>query len=209
MPRTLSIGLGILVVTLVSACASHGGPREAAAASEVGGAAEEIFVFRTARTRHVRGPTAVCAPAPFASANEDYYELWSIGLRARDSRILNARQSSVGGFTACLGQLAMGQPVPMYAMGTLATIHWTGLGECVALKSQPPVRTAIAFTCRLDLHGLPPGYAGGFLVSSTLAPALGANQPADAHVPGYLSTSVVSVRLWKESVAPAGVTDSR
>jgi hypothetical protein len=69
---------------------------------------------------------------------------------------------------------------------------------------QPPIRTALAFTCRLDLSGLPESYAGGFLVSSTLAPLLGANQPPDAHVPGYLSTSVVTVRLWKKADATQG-----
>jgi len=201
MPRNLSVYLAALITALLSACATQDRSGEAVSGGEVGGGAEEIYVFRTTRTRHVRGPTEVCAPAPFASANEDYYELWSIKLRSRDSRLVNARQSVVGGFTACLGQLAVGQPLPMYAMGTVADIPWTGVGECLPLKSQPPVRTAIAFTCRLDLAGLPSGYAGGFLVSSTLAPALGGNPPAAAHVPGYLSTSVVSMRLWTKADA--------
>jgi hypothetical protein len=188
-----------LMAILLSACATQGKPGEAASGSDAGGAAEEIYIFRTTRTRHERGPTAACASAPFSSANEDYYELWSIQLRARDSRLIDAHQGDVGGFTACLGQLAAGQPVPMYAMGSVAHVPWTGIGECAPLKSQPPIRTAIAFTCRLDLAGLPSDYAGGFLVSSTLTPVLGADQPADAHVPGYLSTSVVTVRLWKKT----------
>jgi hypothetical protein len=45
--------------------------------------------------------------------------------------------------------------------------------------------------------GGPPGYSGGFAVSSTMAPFLDKDQPPTAHVPGYLSTSVVTVRLWK------------
>ena len=199
MRRNRGVYVAAVMIATLSGCASPGTPSAATPGSELGGSAEEIYVFRTTRTRHVRGPTAACAPAPFASANEDYYELWSIELRSRDSRLVDARRSAVGGFTACLGQLAAGQPVPMYAMGTLAEIPWTGVGECMPAKSQPPIRTAIAFTCRLDLNGLPPKYAGGFLVSSTLAPALGANQPANAHVPGYLSTSIVSVRLWKKT----------
>jgi hypothetical protein len=198
MPNNLTAYLMVLVIALLSACATQGRTGESASGSEVRGDAEEIYVFRTMRTRHVRGPTQECAPAPFASANEDYYELWSIKLRSRDSRLVNARQSAVGGFTACLGLLVVGQPLPMYAVGTLTQIPWTGVGECLPLKSQPPIRAAITFTCRLDLSGLPSGYAGGFLVSSTLAPLLGGDQPASAHVPGYLSTSVVSVRLWKK-----------
>ncbi len=181
--------LAVVMTSLLSACVTQEKPSNE----------EELYVFRTARTRHERGPTPACTPAPFASANEDYYELWSVAIRSRDSRITNARRSSVGGFTACLGQLAVGQPVPMYATGQLANVPWKGIGECTPLKSQPPIRTALAFTCRLELSGLPESYAGGFLVSSTLAPLLGANQPPDAHVPGYLSTSVVTVRLWKKA----------
>jgi len=190
--------LAALLTVLATACADQNKPGVTAVADEVGGKAEEIYVFRTTRTRHERGPTPACAQAPFPSANEDYYELWSIELRSQSSQIVDARRNSVGGFTACLGPLIVGQPVPMYASGNLATTPWTGIGECTPLKSQPPIRTALAFTCRLDLSGLPETYTGGFLASSTLAPLLGANQPADAHVPGYLSTSVVVVRLWKK-----------
>ncbi len=159
---------------------------------------EEIFVFRTARTQHTVGATAACKDAPFPSANEDYYELWSIALRASDSRVVKTHQSKVGGFTACLGQLVKDQPVQMYATGTVAKVPWVGAGECRVLMSQPPVHKALAFTCHLNLSGLPSDYAGGFLTSSTLAPLLGKDQPPSAHVPGYLSTSVVTVRLWKK-----------
>jgi len=192
------VWLAALLTVLATACADQNRPGASAVVDEVGGKAEEIYVFRTTRARHERGPTPACARAPFPSANEDYYELWSIELRSQNSRIVNARRNGVGSFTACPGQLVVGQPVPMYASGRLADTPWTGIGECTPLKSQPPIRTALAFTCRLDLSGLPESYAGGFLASSTLAPLLGANQPPDAHVPGYLSTSVVVVRLWKK-----------
>lgn len=199
MPKNL-LYLAVLTASLLSSCASRGMPR-GAVDDEVAGNAEEIYVFRTIRTRHERGATPACAAAQFPSANEDYYELWSIALRSQDSRVVNAREKLVGGFTACLGRLAVGHSVPMYATGNLAHTHWTGTGECIPLKSQPPIRTAVAFTCRLDLGGLPTGYVGGSLVSSTLAPLLGGSQPANAHVPGYLSTSVVTVRLWRETEA--------
>ncbi len=163
MPRNLPVYLALLMAGVLSSCASQDIPR-GVPGDEVTGKAEEIYVFRTIRTRH-------------------------------------ERESVVGGFTACLGRLAVGQSVSMYATGTVAHIPWTGIGVCAPLKWQPPVRTAIAFTCRLDLAGLPAGYLGGFLVSSTLAPLLGTNQPANAHVRGYLSTSVVAVRLWSKADA--------
>jgi hypothetical protein len=59
------------------------------------------------------------------------------------------------------------------------------------------VKTVIAFHCLLDLSGLPDVYTGGFLVSSTLSPFISRDQPATAHVPGYLSTSMITVRLWR------------
>jgi hypothetical protein len=155
------------------------------------------------RGGQIRRHVAPVRGGPFASANEDYYDLWSIELRASDSRLSNSHRSAVGGFTACLGPLALDHPLEMYATGTVARIPWVGVGECAALKSQPPVRTAIAFTCQLNLSGLPDAYSGGFLVSSTLAPFLGKNQPATAHVPGYLSTSVVTLRLWRKPPAVA------
>jgi hypothetical protein len=199
MPRHSGTCVAAIMMILLPACAIQREPGDSALRDEVGGSAETVYVFRTTRTRQQRGPTPACAPAPFPSANEDYYELWSIELRPDDSRVVDAHKSVVGGFTACLGRLAVGQPLRMYATGTVADIPWIGLGECLALKSQPPVRAAVAFTCRLDLGGLPEAYSGGFLVSSTLAPLLGANQSAAAHVPGYLSTSVVIVRLWKKA----------
>lgn len=82
--------------------------------------------------------------------------------------------------------------------GSVAHIPWAGSGESLVLKAQPPVRTAIAFTCHLQLSGLPRAYVGGSVVSSTLAPFISANQPATAHAPGYLSTSVVVIRLWRK-----------
>ena len=200
MPRSLLVCLAVLTTSLLSSCAGRGMPR-GAVDDEVASKAEEIYVFRTIRTRHEQGTTPACAAAPFTSANEDYYELWSIALRSQDSRVVNAREEVVGGFTACLGRLAVGQSVPMYATGSLAHTNWAGTGECIPLKSQPPIHSAVAFTCRLELAGLPAGYVGGSLVSSTLAPLLGRNQPANAHVRGYLSTSVVTVRLWRKTEA--------
>ena len=193
----------LLIAGLLWASASQASPTQSTYKQEVRAGAEEIYVFRTTRTQHHPGATPACAAAPFPSANEDYYDLWSIELRATDSRVVNTHKSEVGGFTACLGQLVQDHPVQMYATGTVAHIPWVGVGECVVLKSQPPVRTAVAFTCQLNLSGLPEAYSGGFGVSSTLSPFLSKDQPATAHVPGYLSTSVVTLRLWKKPLGTA------
>jgi hypothetical protein len=199
-PLTKLFVLSALLFAFVPAVAADH-PQQSTYKDEVRAGAEEIYVARTTRTQHKSGATPACAAAPFPSANEDYYELWSFEVRAKDSRIVDTHKSNVGGFTACLGALVQGHPVPMYATGTIARIPWTGTGECTVVKSQPPVTTAIAFHCQLDLSGLPDAYTRGFLVSSTLSPFISRDQPATAHVPGYLSTSVITMRLWRKPAA--------
>ena len=192
----------VLLAGVFSPCASQiwagqSGSAEGSYKGEVRAGVEEIYVARTTRTQHKSGATPACAAAPFPSANEDYYDLWSMELRARDSKVVKTHENEVGGFTACFSQLVVGQPVKMYATGTTASIPWTGAGECVVVKSQPPVKTVVAFHCLLDLSGLPDSYAGGFAVSSTLQPFL-KDQPPTAHVRGYVSTSILTMRLWRK-----------
>ncbi len=192
--------LAVLLITglvCASACQAAA-PGQSSYKDEVRAGLEEIYVFRTIRTQRRPGATPACAAAPFQSTGEDYYALWSIELRASDGRVVNTHKNGIGGFTACFSRLVPNQPVQMYATGTLAHIPWTGVGQCVVQKAQPPVRTAVAFDCTLTMSGLPEVYTGGFLASSTLAPFLANNPDPSAHVPGYLSTSVITVRLWKK-----------
>jgi hypothetical protein len=190
------------MAALAGVSASQAAPTASSFKEEVKAGVEEIFVFRTTRTRRTTGATPACASAPFPSVAEDFYDLWSVQMRASDARIVDTHKSSVGGFTACFGQAVQGQPLLMYATGTVARIPWAGTGECNPLKSQPPVRTVAAFNCILNLSGLPEAYAGGFLASSTVAP-IGKGLDPTAHVPGYLSTSVVTLRLWRKPAAEA------
>jgi hypothetical protein len=196
-----------LLLTAVSFCAWLGNASttlsQSAYKDEVRAGVEEIYVFRTTRTAQTRGTTPACAAAPFASVNEQVFDLWSIESRAADSRIVNAHRRSVGAFTACFTSPAPDHSLQMYASGKVAHIPWVGIGECIVPKSQPPVRTVAMYTCRLDLSGLPDRYSGGFVVSSTLATLL-RDQPATAHVPGYISTSIVTLRLWKKPAAASG-----
>ncbi len=190
-----------LVVGVSGAVTTRADSPRLAFENEAPGGLEEIYVFRTTRTAHQARPTPECSSAPFQVANSDHYDLWSIGLRARDSRVVETHKRAVGGFDACFTPLVPGRPLQMYANGTVGGIRWTGLGECRVADAQPPARTVVAFNCQLKLTGLPQSYAGGFAVSSTLATHLGKDAPATAHVPGYLSTSVVIIRFWKKPLA--------
>ncbi len=196
--RITSLLAGLLSVQALPTATGQPVRTRSAYTEEVRAGLEEIFVFRTTRTQHHQGGAPACASAPFHPVDNDYYALWSIGLQAADSRVVDTHERAVGGFSACFGPLARDRPLEMYATGSVAHIPWTGSGECLVTKAQPPVRTALAFTCRLALSGLPDAYAGGLVVSSTLAPFISKTQSPSAHVPGYLSTSVVVMRLWKK-----------
>lgn len=187
----------LLVAISFCAFANHKTAAQSEYRDEVRAGVEEIYVVRTTRTALKRGATPACAAAPFTSVSEQVFDLWSVEVRA-DGRVVNAHKKSVGSFTGCFGQPAQDYSLRMYATGTVARISWAGLGECIVPKAQPPVRTVVAYTCHLDLDKLPDTYAGGFLVSSTLQPVL-RDKPPTAHVPGYVSTSVVTVRLWRKS----------
>jgi hypothetical protein len=189
----------LLAVVASLACAGHSvaGGEESEYKKEVKAGIEEIYVFRTTRTVQKRGATPACAAAPFKAVNEQDFDLWSIDVRGADGRVINAHKSGVGAFTACFTAPALDHSLQMYATGNVADIPWIGEGECIVPTAQPPVRTVAEYTCRLDLSGLPDSYSGGFGVSSTLATLL-KDQPATAHVPGYVSTSIVVIRLWKK-----------
>ena len=170
---------------------------------EITAGTEEIYVFRTSRTEATPGGTPFCAAAPFVSIREDFYALASLELNTKTSKVTNTHVRPVGGFRACFtgfSPVVEGQArtLQMFAKGETAGIPWTGQGGCVVMAAQPPVRTVLALNCQLALSGLGEPYASGLLVSSTVAPVLGANARPDAHVPGYLSTSVVTLRLWKK-----------
>ena len=190
-----------IVLLCSGGCATPTAKPDAAARfqAEVSGVAEEIYIHRTVRVAHQRGASEACASAPFPVANEDVYELWSLGTDPASSRVTDSHVERVGSFRACIGALAQGRPFSIYVITTLKDRTYNGLGECTATESQPPVRTVLSLTCVASLSHLPSEYASGVMVTSTLAPVTGANQPVDAHVRGYLSTSVLVVRLWKKA----------
>ncbi len=196
--RSVKTRSGFVVIGLLGLAVANAAPDAATFKQEVKAGVEEIFIFRTTRARRTEGQTPACASAPFTSANEDFYDLWSVKLQTKDARIVATHEKPVGGFTACFSKAVPGQPLQMSATGAVARLSWAGSGECTGLKSQPPVHTVIAFNCVLNVSGVPDAYAGGFLVSSTLATFLGKGADPTAHVPGYLSTSVVTMRLWRK-----------
>lgn len=195
----------VLVTACAVVCAATSRPVVAADSGasfkeEIGAGLEEIFIFRTTRTARTRGATPFCKDAGFESVAEDVYALWSMKTDTKSGRLSATHVRPVGEFNACFGATAVGKPFSMHARGVVGGVPWTGNGECMPMAAQPPVSTVRTFNCNLALSGLPEGYVGGWGTSSTAAPILGATAPPDAHVRGYLSTSIVILRLWKNPV---------
>jgi hypothetical protein len=177
---------GVLVGASVAGCASG------VHATDV----EEIYITRTTRTQYIPGATPACAAAPFATASEQHYDTWTLGLRAADGRIVKTHERLVGEFTACFGSVAPNGTFALYSRGTNGSMPYTATGECKFMKSKPPAPRLLVLNCSADLGVLPSPYVGGYLTTSSLAPS-GGKDARD--VPGYLSTSVITMRLWKTS----------
>jgi hypothetical protein len=92
---------------------------------EVSAGVEEIYVARTVRTQYTSGATPACSAAPFTSASEQHYDVWSMSLNASNGRIANSHEKRLGDFTGCFGRPAADGTFPLYFMGMQGTVPYT------------------------------------------------------------------------------------
>jgi hypothetical protein len=170
---------------------------------EIAAGVEEIYITRTTRTQYTPGPTATCSAAPFPTVSEQHYETWSLGVSPSDASVTKTHERLVGEFTACFASVGSNGTFALYSRGKHEAISYTSVGECKFMKSKPPAPKLLVLSCNGDLSELPTSYIGGYLTTSSLAPSGGKDA---THVRGYLSTSVMTMRLWKKPLAPASST---
>jgi len=193
-------GLWPLAVCLsgsLAACAStarKGDTPDAVYKDEIAAGLEEIYITRTIQTQYIQEATAACAAAPFAAASEQHYDTWTLSLRAADGRVAKTHERLSGEFVACFAPVAPNGTFALYSRGSNGSMPYTATGECKFMKSKPPAPKLLVLSCSADLGDLPTPYVGGYLTTSSLAPSGGKNA---THVRGYLSTSVITMRLWK------------
>ena len=191
-------GSALALSAFLASCASMGhapDAHEAIFEQEVSAGLEEISVTRTIRTQFIQGATPPCSAAPFPTVSEQHYDVWSLGLRASDARVVKTHEKKVGQFRACFGSVNPTGAFAMYATGTADSLSYTAIGDCRFMKSKAPAPKLLVLHCSGDLSELPAEYVGGYLTTSSLAPS-GGKDAVD--VPGYLSTSVITMRLWKK-----------
>ncbi len=166
----------------------------AAQRGQAGRTVEDIYIVRSLRTS--RGtPTDFCAEGRtgFASTYEDRYTFHAVTTRPSDARLVDPRGNQVGQLRACFGGTRFAN---FYAEGDLASLAFTGRGECASPRADFPEGGINVFRCFLDLTNLPRGYIGGLLTTNSVRSRQDIGPTSDPA--GYVQSSIATVRLWKE-----------
>lgn len=150
---------------------------------------EDILLLRTKRASSAEGPGPECAQAPFAVRQRDVYQLYA--MTADETGLVTDPMAAPShSFIACLGAFAEDGSFPMFSIGDLGG-GYTGLNRCGIEAANDPAEGSLLIHCSGRLQTAPEGYTGGHMTSSTLAPTAGED------VPGYTTTSIVTMRLWR------------
>ena len=155
-------------------------------------AVEEIYVARSLRGER-SGPTQYCAATKTGFEGtlfEDRYTFRSVAI-GPDGLITDANVAAIGTIRTCLAALDAASR-NFYAEGRLGPIDFTGRGECRSTQANFPEQGLTVVRCFLALENLPPEYVGGHLTTNSLGSLGGIAEP-----PGYVQTSIATVRLWK------------
>jgi hypothetical protein len=158
---------------------------------------EEIYVARSLRESRVP-PTAYCAQERIGfggAVAEDQYTFHSIASRVADALVTSAKERTVGRAHACVAPAANPRTLNFYAEGAIDTVSFKAIGDCRAAEADKPEPGITFYSCFLELRGLPQGYAGGYLTSSTIVSRHPEGETSDP--PGYVQSSIATIRLWK------------
>jgi hypothetical protein len=190
--RRTSVIAAMLLAALPAGAANddfhHGSPS----------ALEQIYVLRSVREERVSDPN-FCSAARigFTSFNvADRFSLWSVRPRAADGRIKNAMVREAGHFRACFGPTADPRVANFYGEGQIGGTEFTGSGECKLVHDNFPEAGLRTFGCFLALNQLPAPYIGGFLTTNTIVSRAVLGGETDP--PGYVQTSIATIRLWRQ-----------
>ena len=121
--------------------------------------------------------------------------MWSVRVRARDGGVDDAKASDVGSLKACFGATPDPSVVNFYAEATLSAMPMTGNGACHLVEANAPEKGISTFRCHLKLRGLAAPYTSGLLTTSSVVSK--AVLGPDSDPPGYVQTSIATVRLWR------------
>jgi hypothetical protein len=186
----------IVACAMLSACA--GKVQKAGKTSLTDSATEAIYVLRSIREQQAPTPDA-CARSktgfePFPSDAERFFSFWSVGTRAEDGRVIDAKQARVAELRGCFGATEDRARQNFFAEIQLGAISFRGHGECLALGIDVPEAGLYPVRCQLVLSDLPAPFVGGLLTTNTITSK--APFGADTDPPGYTQASIATIRLW-------------
>ncbi len=170
-----------------------------AGASAQDAAREDIYILRSIREQRAPEP-GWCARSrtgfePFAEDSERFFSFWSVGTRAEDGRVVDAKQARVAELRGCFGATSEPARQNFYAEVQLGAISFRGKGECLALAIDVPEAGLFPVRCQLVLAGLPAPYVGGLLTTNTMTSK--ERYGGDTDPSGYTQASIATIRLWK------------
>ena len=199
LPRHTFAGMPILILaaTMLGCATPAPSPSMVQAAS----AREDIYILRSLREERTPKSTWCTAEragfAPFNSEFllDDRFAMWSMQVQPRDGRITDAKSNRVGELRTCIGLTTDPKVFNFYAEGQLAGLSVTGGGDCLLVRPDYPEKAIATLRCYLNLRGLPSPYIGGLLTTNTLTSR--AVLSGDSEPPGYVQTSIATIRLWR------------
>lgn len=193
----------VLWLAVLASCVSFGcASREPAGSSpSATESREEVFVLRSLRYERTT-KSNWCTPAlpgftPLSGGfvAEDRHTMWAIAIGATDGRVTNDKVNKVGEIRSCIAVTADPRVFSFYAEGRVASLSFTGAGDCLPIRSDFPEKGITTFRCVLDLRDLPPPYVGGVLTTSTINSRAPLGEVSDP--PGYSQPSIATIRLWR------------
>ena len=158
---------------------------------------EDIYIARSWRESR-NAPTAFCAESRSGfggSTSEDQFTFRSLATRGSDGLVTDANVQTIGRLRACFGATSDPMLQNFYAEGALASVTFTGRGECRTARQDYPEAGMTVVRCFLELRDLPGGYVGGQLTTNTMRSRKMLGDETDP--PGYTQPSIATIRLWK------------
>lgn len=166
---------------------------------------EEIYLARSV-PESWSPPTDFCAQGRIGfggTRGEGRFTFRSTATQAADGRMSDTSVKTIGSIHTCSGARTANPGIDnFYAEGVLGTIPFRGIGKCSVGKNDFPERGVLAFSCLLDLSGLPSPYVGGLLTTNSVfltSSMLG----LESDPPGYTQNSIATIRLWRKRDAPS------
>jgi hypothetical protein len=155
---------------------------------------EIVYVVRSRFSSPNLPVTSFCDAAQFPSdypvERERHYKYWSTNARSTDGAVVDGAVQRLGEHHGCYS-VNKNEMIYCYMTGTFADMPFTARGTCVFNPERAPEPGVTPYTCNYAMSDLPNGYVGG---QSTW-------NGVTTDDPGYLTTTIGTVRLWKGSPA--------